>query len=122
MPFAGLWTSIPRTTKMCIRDRGYIDLSQVENCEKVSYITVDFSTVNDDFTLDYRTQLRDSDEVRGLFEKMQTVWTSFKLNRTMKCVEYMYMILNLSLIHIYIEFVLYFAVAIVNRVIQNVTI
>ena len=55
---------------------GYIDLSQVENCEKVSYITVDFSTVNDDFTLDYRTQLRDSDEVRGLFEKMQTVWTS----------------------------------------------
>ena len=74
---------------------GYIDLSQVENCEKVSYITVDFSTVNDDFTLDYRTQLRDSDEVRGLFEKMQTVWTSFKLNRTMKCVEYMYMILNI---------------------------
>ncbi len=73
---------------------GSIDRAEAWECQRVSYITVDFYVLHTMFSLGTRAKLRDTDHVFTLFRQIEQCYLSGTYNRMMKCMELLYAIIN----------------------------
>lgn len=76
---------------------GHIDISENYECDAVSFISVDLTSVNEDFQFPFRIALAPSvqAQTQQLFEEMLSIWRSGLLSRKTKCMVKLYSILSI---------------------------
>lgn len=94
---------IARAGEVIFIRSGYIDISENYECDAVSYICFDFTSVNDDFQFPFRVALAPEvrAQTRQLFEEMLSIWRSGLLSRKTKCMMKLYSILSILLDEIF---------------------